>query len=246
MLYGIAQKDQMGALRAHRLPSRPTCAHTWLTPIPHATQASTRRSKSASIVRLRPRPTSAAPAIPCTLAPLLTVPTCVRRHVALRRVAEHAHPAAPDAALHGTPPPSLNPHALPCCAQHALTFSPMSRRHSRRSRSSRAPHCALNALAYPPRLAPTYASSLPAQVQGGRPRGRGALRGGRGRLRGARVPRLRRVHVGCAPSHCPPRRRRPSPGAHRPRTHAQSPSRSRTTRTRCRCSRARRRLASST
>jgi hypothetical protein len=94
MLYGIAQKEQMGALRAHRLPSVPTCAHTWLTPIPHATQASTRRSKSASIVRLRPRPTSAAPAIPCTLTPLLTVPTCVRRHVALRRVAEHAHPAA--------------------------------------------------------------------------------------------------------------------------------------------------------
>ena len=58
--------------------------------------------RSASIVRLRPRPTSAAPAIPCTLAPLLTVPTCVRRHVALRRVAEHAHPAAPDAALLGT------------------------------------------------------------------------------------------------------------------------------------------------
>lgn len=119
--------------------------------------------------------------------------------------------------------------------------------HLRRSRSSRAPHCALNALAYPSRSAPTYACSLPAQVQGGRPRGRGALRCGRGRLRGARVPRLRRVHVGCAPCHhCPPRRRRPSPGAHRPRTHAQSPSRSRTTRTRCRCSRARRRLESST
>ena len=49
-------------------------------------------------------------------------------------------------------------------------------------------------------------------LQGGRPRGRGALRRGRRGLRGARLPRLRHLHVGCAvpvrpfcPTHARPR-----------------------------------------
>ena len=41
-------------------------------------------------------------------------------------------------------------------------------------------------------------SGCDSQVQGGRPRRRGPLRGRSGRLRGARLPRLRHLHVGCA------------------------------------------------
>ena len=52
---------------------------------------------------------------------------------------------------------------------------------------------ALHALSAPRLRPPPRSRSL----QGGRPRRRGALRGGRGRLRGARLPRLRRLHVGC-------------------------------------------------
>ena len=81
---------------------------------------------------------------------------------------------------------TFQPAPVPCAARRAAHFP-------RRLSRAQAQHVDPAAADAP--LHGARARGAP-HVQGGRPRGGGALRGGRGGLRGARLPRLRHLHVG--------------------------------------------------